>query len=67
MLKTLTQDKAQFNQAKKLANIGLFVGIILWFTGFMTIGSESFLITYLQWARGSISIYCYFVSDIRAY
>ncbi|MDN2662393.1 DUF2165 domain-containing protein [Psychromonas sp. 14N.309.X.WAT.B.A12] len=43
MLKALTQDKTQFNQAKKLASIGLFVGIILWFTGFMTIGAEWFL------------------------
>ncbi|MGJ8580988.1 MAG: hypothetical protein ACSHWR_01605 [Psychromonas sp.] len=40
--------------------MGLFVGIILWFTGFMTIGAEAFLITYLEWARGSISVYCYF-------
>lgn len=37
------QDKKQFNAAKKWANVGLALGILIWFTGFMTIGAEWFL------------------------
>ncbi|MEP1554556.1 MAG: DUF2165 domain-containing protein [Paraglaciecola sp.] len=43
MWKAIDGDKKQFNIAKKLANTGLTLGIILWFTGFMTVGAEWFL------------------------
>lgn len=36
-------DKRQFNAAKTLSNLGLALGVVLWFTGFMTIGAEWFL------------------------
>ncbi|MGE6607030.1 DUF2165 family protein [Halomonas sp. NPDC076908] len=36
-------DKKKFYSAKTLANVGLALGILLWFTGFMTIGAEWFL------------------------
>jgi predicted small integral membrane protein len=35
-------DAARFNQAKRVAIVGLTLGIILWFTGFITIGGEWF-------------------------
>jgi predicted small integral membrane protein len=37
------RDGSQFNQEKKLAIGGLTLGILLWFTGFMAIGGEWFL------------------------
>ena len=37
------ENKAQFNAAKTWANFGLALGVVLWFTGFMTIGAEWFL------------------------
>ncbi len=33
----------EFNRSKQLATVGLSLGILLWFTGFMTIGAEWFL------------------------
>ena len=36
-------DSTRFNRAKGLAIIGLTLGIILWFTGFITLGGEWFL------------------------
>jgi predicted small integral membrane protein len=36
------RDAERFNQAKGLAVAGLTLGIILWFTGFITIGGEWF-------------------------
>lgn len=36
-------NPAAFNQAKKMAILGLTLGFLLWFTGFMTIGGEWFL------------------------
>ena len=36
-------DAKRFNRAKGLAICGLTLGIILWFTGFMTVGGEWFL------------------------
>ena len=41
-----------FNQAKKLAILGLTLGFILWFTGFMTIGGEWFLMWQSEVANG---------------
>lgn len=38
-----TRDGAAFNGAKGTAVAGLTLGIVLWFTGFMTIGGEWFL------------------------
>lgn len=43
---------AQFNQAKKMAILGLTLGFILWFTGFMTIGGEWFLMWQSEIANG---------------
>lgn len=37
------EDAESFNQAKPIAIAGLTLGIILWFTGFITIGGEWFL------------------------
>ena len=36
-------DLEQFNKAKKTAYIGLTLGITLWFTGFISVGGEWFL------------------------
>ncbi len=36
-------DAHRFNQAKGIAVAGLTLGIILWFSGFITIGGEWFL------------------------
>ena len=36
-------DSTLFNKAKSVATIGLTLGILLWFTGFITIGGEWFL------------------------
>ena len=36
-------DLAAFKQAKPLAAVGLTIGITLWFSGFMTVGAEWFL------------------------
>ncbi|MBA3754779.1 MAG: DUF2165 domain-containing protein [Nitrosomonas sp.] len=41
-----------FNQAKSLAILGLTLGFILWFTGFMTIGGEWFLMWQSEIANG---------------
>ncbi|MCK5819935.1 MAG: DUF2165 domain-containing protein [Psychromonas sp.] len=39
----LRNDAMNFNKAKGIAILGLTFGIILWFTGFMIIGGEWFL------------------------
>lgn len=36
-------DPADFNRAKGIAILGLTLGILLWFSGFITIGGEWFL------------------------
>ena len=36
-------DSTHFNKTKGVAIIGLTLGIILWFTGFLTLGGEWFL------------------------
>ncbi len=36
-------DSVAFNRAKGAANLGLFIGITLYFTGFISIGGEWFL------------------------
>ena len=41
-----------FNRAKGLAIIGLTLGFLLWFTGFMTIGGEWFLMWQSEVANG---------------
>lgn len=41
-----------FNQAKRPAIIGLTLGMLLWFTGFMTIGGEWFLMWQSVTANG---------------
>ncbi len=46
------KNPAIFNQAKKLAVLGLTLGILLWFTGFMTIGGEWFLMWQSEIANG---------------
>ncbi|AZZ90753.1 DUF2165 family protein [Hahella sp. KA22] len=37
------KDTERFNQAKGLAIVGLTLGVILWFTGFIAVGGEWFL------------------------
>lgn len=43
MLRARGADVIAFRRAKQLASWGLFTGIVLWFSGFMTIGAEWFL------------------------
>lgn len=43
---------AAFNQAKNLAILGLTLGFLLWFTGFMAIGGEWFLMWQSEVANG---------------
>lgn len=46
------RNPAAFNQAKGLAILGLTLGFLLWFTGFMTIGGEWFLMWQSETANG---------------
>ena len=46
------EDPVSFNQAKGTAILGLTVGFLLWFTGFMTIGGEWFLMWQSEVANG---------------
>ena len=43
MLRALKAEAAEFNKSGKLLRLGLFLGVILWFTGFVTVGGEWFL------------------------
>ncbi|MGA0838489.1 MAG: DUF2165 family protein [Pseudomonadales bacterium] len=43
MLSASGSSKAAFRESKTLASWGLATGILLWFTGFMTVGAEWFL------------------------
>lgn len=45
-------NPVSFNQAKKWAILGLVSGFLLWFTGFMTIGGEWFLMWQSEIANG---------------
>lgn len=46
------KDPAAFNRAKGLAILGLTLGFLLWFTGFMTIGGEWFSMWQSEVANG---------------
>ncbi len=46
------QNPTAFNQAKGRAILGLTLGFFLWFTGFMTIGGEWFLMWQSEVANG---------------
>lgn len=46
------KDPAAFNRAKGWAILGLTLGFLLWFTGFMTIGGEWFLMWQSETANG---------------
>ncbi|QOJ20630.1 MAG: DUF2165 domain-containing protein [Gammaproteobacteria bacterium] len=46
------KDPAAFNRAKDLAILGLTLGFLLWFTGFMTIGGEWFSMWQSEVANG---------------
>lgn len=46
------QQPIAFNQSKKFAILGLTLGLLLWFTGFMTIGGEWFLMWQSDVANG---------------
>ena len=48
MLRANRADAAVFARSKLVATIGLFTGILLWSTGFMTVGAEYFL----MWQSG---------------
>ncbi len=43
LLLSSINDSTRFNQAKAVAIIGLTLGIILWFSGFITLGGEWFV------------------------
>ena len=51
------KDAQNFNQAKGFAVAGLTLGIILWFTGFITIGGEWFLMWQSDVWNGSQSAF----------
>lgn len=51
LFKTIHDNQA-FNKAKEIAILGLTLGIILWFIGFMTIGGEWFLMWQSTVANG---------------
>lgn len=51
----------EFNDAKKLANIGLTIGVLLWFTGFITIGGEWFVMWQSQIWNGQQSAFRFVV------
>ena len=42
LLRTMN-EASRFNQAKRVAIAGLTMGILLWFTGFITVGGEWFM------------------------
>jgi len=46
------KNPTSFNQAKGLAILGFTLGFFLWFTGFMTIGGEWFLMWQSEAANG---------------
>ena len=46
------RDARRFNRAKGLAIAGLTLGIVLWFTGFITVGGEWFLMWQSQTWNG---------------
>jgi predicted small integral membrane protein len=46
------RNPTAFNRAKGLAILGLTLGFLLWFTGFMTIGGEWFLMWQSETANG---------------
>jgi len=54
-------DNRTFDRAKKWANIGLVLGVLLWFTGFMTIGAEWFLMWQSKIWNGQSSAFCFIV------
>jgi predicted small integral membrane protein len=43
MLRALKAEAAEFKKSGKLLGLGLFLGVILWFTAFVTVGAEWFL------------------------
>ena len=61
MWRSRNQDKAAFSAAKKMASAGLALGIVLWFTGFMTIGAEWFLMWQSQIWNGQASAFRFIV------
>ncbi|PSJ17592.1 DUF2165 family protein [Nitrosomonas supralitoralis] len=46
------RNPSSFNQAKSMAILGLTLGFFLWFTGFMAIGGEWFLMWQSEVANG---------------
>ena len=46
------KEADNFNQSKGLAIAGLTLGVVLWFTGFMTIGGEWFMMWQSEVANG---------------
>ncbi|MDP4129700.1 MAG: DUF2165 domain-containing protein [Bacteroidota bacterium] len=43
MLRALRMEASEFKKSGKLLRLGLFLGVILWFTVFVTVGGEWFL------------------------
>lgn len=52
LFKNLAENNAVFCASKKVATIGLLVGVGLWSTGFMTVGAEWFLMWQSQTWNG---------------
>ena len=51
-------DSARFNEAKGIAVLGLTLGIILYFSGFITIGGEWFLMWQSDTWNGQQTAFC---------
>ena len=55
-----TSDSMRFSRAKGVAIVGLTIGFILWFGGFMIVGAEWFLnvaIPIMEWSNRCLSIF----------
>ena len=53
----LTNDSMRFSRAKGVAIIGLTIGFILWFGGFMVVGAEWFLMWQSQSWNGQTAAF----------
>ncbi|HZV99479.1 MAG TPA: DUF2165 domain-containing protein [Methylophilaceae bacterium] len=57
LLRHIKRDAEVFHQAKLLAVLGLSLGFILWFFGFMTVGAEWFLMWQSEMWNGQESAF----------
>lgn len=59
--KASSLDKPSFNAAKMWATFGLVTGVSLWFTGFMTVGAEWFVMWQSQIWNGQSAAFRFIV------